>query len=151
VRALDQVGLCRLRHRAADFLNDREFNAQRRRIERFSKVWAQRLGINWFRVAMYFERDGLPMHDHESGWPCLASTNGAWEYMDFTIHWNMPEAAHTDDEELEECVIHEFFHVLVKEMQSDQDVAHEERVVTLLTKAARWTYAAGLREGKKQA
>jgi predicted SprT family Zn-dependent metalloprotease len=57
-----------------------------------------------------------------------------WRYMHAYIGVCVPSVARVSDEELENAVVHELVHILVNEMQKkDQD--HEERAVTLTTKA----------------
>lgn len=80
-----------------------------------------------------------------------------WKRLDATIRVNAYAVEEMDDATLEECVVHELCHVLVSEMRvpywADAPAAimqaqfdHEERVVTMLTKAFGWTFQAGAGE-----
>jgi hypothetical protein len=57
-----------------------------------------------------------------------------WEYMDAVLYLNIKYAEQAEDALLEESIIHELYHVIVAEM-AGAECHHEERVVTMLTKA----------------
>jgi len=63
-----------------------------------------------------------------------------WRYLSASIAVNVKAVARLDDDELERAVVHELIHVLVNEMR-EPGIDHEERVVTMLSKAFFWTRA----------
>lgn len=121
----------------AEGLRDAEYRAQIVRVKKLTKLWSGILGAGWFHIQLCFEREGIE-GAHHTGMPYLACTEGSWEYMNFTIRWNMPLVLETGDEELENAVVHEFMHVFLREMEAE-GAGHEERVATLLARAIIFT------------
>jgi len=116
------------------------FKRHRRRIRRCFDEWGTKLGLRWWSVEIrYYDR---PKHFRKASG---ASANAAmrvwadWRYMTATIAVNVPALAELSDDELERSIVHELVHILVNEMREDDpDVKHEERTVTMLTKAVIW-------------
>lgn len=145
-------------------LNDREYNAQKKRIRSLTQKWIRPLGLGQWRIDIdYCRENEIALsngHDPESAFSALMDVQTQWEYMQASIRINMPFAAGLDDETLERAFVHELMHVMVCEMrvpdwagapievmQSQRD--HEERVVTTLANAMLWIRQAGHDEGAK--
>ncbi len=115
--------------------------ATRRVRKRFERLWeevARPMGMAWWEITITFSTDRerfMRPNDNE----CLMICNADWRYGMATIDVNVGRADETNDEALEEYCVHEMMHILVNEMRQKEDcLAHEERVVTGLTKAFMW-------------
>lgn len=105
--------------------------------------WTYRLGLRWWEVNItyYSEPDEIVHRFRTDGDKvCVAFTDVDWIYSRAYIHVNLPRLMDQDEGEIERIVVHELMHVLVNEMREDE-MHHEERVVTQLTKAIFWTIA----------
>jgi len=134
-------------------MTDREFEAQRKRVRREMNKWRNLMGLGSWAFSYVYCREGLDVPDGYAaeGRTCLMRVNSAWEYCEAEIAISMPMMLETPDEELSRICIHEMMHVLVAELREGaDDIRHEERVVTMLTKAAMWMMeGAALGERKK--
>lgn len=104
-----------------------------RKIAKFVKKWRPLLGLNsWdislqFFAGVYIQADGVPSTGSD------ASCHASWPYMSATIAFDTDSLSNYTDRDLEVVVVHELAHVLVNEMREpDPDVAHEERVTTMV-------------------
>jgi len=109
--------------------------------KRFKRLWkevARPMGMAWWNITCVFSTDRerfVRPNDSE----CLMICNADWRYGIATIDVNVGRADETSDADLEEYYVHEMMHVLVNETRQGEDCwAHEERVVTGLTKAFMW-------------
>jgi len=126
---------------------EQDFRRHRARIKKFTEKWAMHIGANIFKRDNYFSRD----QGDFSGPDVLAISKCDWRYLTSSITWNMTRIVALDptDRDLENYVIHELLHPMVHEMR-EEGIDHEERVVTQLQWAIRWTYEAGIKEGLRQ-
>lgn len=130
-------------------MTDREYRRQKKRLERLVRKWVRPIGLGWFRVRVNYWRDGIEAEREASGFVAVAQTRGHWEYLDFTIDWDMREVAGVDDDELEYMFVHELAHVLIAEAVDGEGGKHIERTATLVAKALIWAREAGQRSGGK--
>lgn len=133
-------------------MTDAEYEALKSKLERMALEWSERIGLGWWKLKFIWCREGINDPDLPHA---AAATDVRWQYLEAKIRFDMPLLADKDhfedDAALEMLVIHELTHVLVNELrcgecQHDEkkDVMHhEERVVTTVAKAFRWTYEAG--------
>jgi hypothetical protein len=146
------------------FVNDREFNTQKRRIRAVTRKFGS-IGIGWWKLDIAYARhpsdmpDAVKPENADGRWECAASTNVAWQYRDAKITFNMEAAAESDDEELEKRFLHEYAHCLLNEMRSiaksndslvENWIEHEESVATSIANTLMWTYKAGQRDPLKK-
>ena len=122
------------------------------RIRKILGPWLDELGLKWWTVHIIYDalkRDGSPK--------CAGTADVDWQYMEASITFHLPKLLDEKDDELEQVVLHELMHILVHEMREwardagpdgyDRCRAHEERVVTTLTKAFIWVRDAA-RDGR---
>lgn len=121
-------------------MTDAEFQAVVDRIKPLVEKWITPLGLKWWRK-IHFD---YARHRKDSENSCVADTEVSWEYCEATVTFYVPtiNTKEIDDAELEYFIIHEYMHVLVKEMRWQDDNAdnrrHEERVCTQLAQAFMW-------------
>ena len=83
------------------------------RIERLASEWEPRLDLPGITVIhRYFENFG---GDNDSG--IIAETEVHYVYRDAVIRWYMPAVVRLDDTDLEDCLVHEYVHVLIAPME----------------------------------
>lgn len=140
-------------------MNDRDYNAQKRRVGRLFNRWAKTLGLNQWALHYQCCREGEMLTDDDrsgdSAFSPVMDCEAQWQYQQVAIRVNTPMLVSMDDEDVERSVVHELCHVLVNEMRTDEPTMeqynHEERVVTMLTNALLWTRRAGYDEGRRDA
>lgn len=128
-------------------MTDKEYNTQKARIRILFKRWRSLLGLsgwqinhNFFDDTGYFQDKDASLNG-ESAPGCLAFTTVSWEYLEASIFWNLPSILPLTDPELEDVLVHECTHILLKEMQAwkscdcPHDMRHEERVCTTIARA----------------
>jgi hypothetical protein len=117
---------------------------KKKQIESLFKKWITRLGLGWWRVDISFYNDPQSIIDHfgvnDDDTLVVARTYTHWIYGKAEIHVNLPVIEKLSDDETERVIVHELLHILVNEMREDE-IHHEERVVTQLTKAIFWVVA----------
>lgn len=117
----------------------RTFRRARRHFER----WIFLLGLRWWDVEVHWYDSGKAFRQASgaTGHNVAMRIEADWRYMRATVYVNVPALARMSDDELERSVVHELCHALVNEMR-EQGIDHEERVVTMLSKAFMWTRGA---------
>ncbi len=139
-------------------MTDAEFRQQKNRILKAFKRWAVPTGMNELVVNHYFHREGLESNnpaDAKNGYVCRARADIKWEYITADFHWNVRDMADVPDFLLDRIVRHEIAHALVREMREwadggENQLAHEERVVSKLAFVFNWCRLAGQKEAKRQ-
>jgi hypothetical protein len=106
-----------------------------RLVKKAFKKWLTPLGLRWWRVTFVWS-DKTP---REKGQPIAGKTFADWRYHEATVYIYQPHLLYLTDEEVEPFVLHELVHILVNEMRRCR-MHHEERVVSDLTRAFRWTW-----------
>ena len=109
--------------------------------ERLARLWediGRKMGMAWWEAEFVYSTDRKRFRRRGNG-ECVMICYADWRYGRFTLDINVKRVAELDDATLESYFIHEMMHVLVNEMRQKEDtLAHEERVVTGLTKAFEW-------------
>ncbi len=108
-------------------------NAEIRRIKKFLAKWIKPLGLEHWRIHLETDIEDAPGYEGALG-VCRAS----WQYQHATIFFQLARCTVESDTEMEEHVVHELVHVLLKEIQCPcdaYDMDHEERVCTHITRA----------------
>jgi hypothetical protein len=104
-------------------------------------TWLRRLGLLWWEIEVcYYDDPGeiiKRFRDPGGDIQVLATTYAEWKYAAARIEINLPAFDGLEADKIERVVVHELCHILVNEMRED-DLHHEERVVTGLTKAMFW-------------
>lgn len=118
------------------------FKHHRNRVRRLAAPWLHVLGLGWYEQIDFNYYDSAKDYRKTNG----ASEGGVmmvwadWRYLRASIAVNVPAVARLNDEQLERVIVHEFVHILVNEMR-ETGIDHEERTVTMITKALFWTRA----------
>ncbi len=138
-------------------MKDREYAAQKRRVLRIIKWWRDELGLRWWHINWEFYDNADPqLFAMEDGGRAFANAKVDWPYLDATIDLNMPRAEDYTDDELENALVHEMCHILVREMRDDREhaqsahplIVHEERVCTTLASAFIWVRKRAEKDGR---
>lgn len=119
-------------------MNDKEYKALKKKIEKLVIRWRDRLGLNSYRLHQEWRRNE-PTEDQNTG----AMTKMRWEYLEADFIWYMPNLVSLTDNELEEVVVHEFCHILLAPLMHE-DTEHGrmvyERVTTTVQRAITYTF-----------
>ena len=103
--------------------------------------WRENLGLNTYRL-----HNSWATEPKEGSPNCAASTEMRWEYLEADFTWYLPNLKQLNDDELEECVVHEFCHILIAPLMHE-DTEHGrliyERVTSTVQRAILWTFQAG--------
>ncbi len=118
-------------------MTKRDFRKECNRISKIWKTWQPILGLSEWDVKLHFYTDVDEEDPDVEAW-----AHASWEYIRADLHFIIPKTLGQTDSELEEIVVHEACHVLVKELQDwstcdcDKfDMKKEERVVTHMCRA----------------
>lgn len=130
-------------------MTDKEFDRQKRRVERIVDKWRNIIGLSDHRLRYKFIRE-----NHTDG-NVAAQCYALWQYKHHIIEFYMPSLMDcTDDDELEEDILHELCHILIapatgNEAPSDK-VAREthEFATQSVCFAIKWAYEAGKKDKK---
>lgn len=114
-----------------------QLRAAKEVIESFVSLWIGRLGLEHWALKQQFHT-GLRPDSPDTA----ACTYSDWKYKHATVEFYLGVMASMGAEEQELVVVHELLHVILNEIhgatdenRSEDDRAHEERVVTELTQA----------------
>lgn len=141
-------------------LTDKEFKAERARVEKLTIHWRNWLGLDWWKVDVHYDAVGDIAISHSDTGASMATISlmdcvAEWEYLLLSIRVNLLETHNLNDADLENAVVHELCHALVSEMRvwenTETGRKHEERVVVHLARAFVWVAENAAKEaGKKQ-
>lgn len=131
-------------------MTDKEFERQKKRVEKILDEWRAILGLNSDRLRYHFNRE------YEEGMVgAVASVNASWQYKNHRIDFYVPKVKEIEsDNELTEAVIHELVHILIHSAtgdntgKSDAEVEKIEYATTSVTYALLWAREAGQRDKK---
>ena len=129
-------------------MNDAEFEREKDRVRNFFNKWTTLLGLRWWqKIDIEYFREPLPPYKDEIPHPeAIADTRCRWRYLTAHIRISLSVVLdhEYDDDQIEYIVVHELCHCLVNEMRPTEwdqnDLDHEERVVTHLAQAFLWTF-----------
>jgi hypothetical protein len=127
-------------------MTDKEFNQQKKRVQKFWNKWFKTIGLGWFRVEVHWNR--LRNEDYPDE---VAHTTTNWQYRQAAVTFNLPACVDLNDEVLEEAVIHEMSHILVggiQDFRDDQAREITEYTVTTVARAILWSREAGSEDAK---
>ena len=121
-------------------------------VEASLKKWLKPLGLLWWDVQVHFYDDPADIVNvfkcDEDQVIVVARTYVTWQYATANLHFNLIALVGMSDDKVERIVVHELVHILINEM-NEQEQHHEERVVTGLTKAFLWVEdLLAIKEGK---
>jgi len=111
-----------------------------KKIKKICDLWIYRLGLRWWEVTVNYIEDPQTIIDIfrvSDDSIVIAKTFSDWRYMTANIYLNIPPMLTMSSNQIQRIIVHELLHVLVNEMRND-GIDHEERVVTMLTKAVFW-------------
>lgn len=97
-------------------MNDKEFEAQKRRIKALTDKYHRALGFGWYKVDHTYIRE--MDHDEERQ---VAKTTVSWQYLMADVAWNMPLVADQTDEQLRSIWFHEYAHILTAPLMQGVD------------------------------
>lgn len=123
-------------------MTDKEFNMQKKRVQKYIDRWFKTLGLGWFKVDMNWSRERDEREPKTAGY-----VNTLWQYRSASITWFLPAVADCDDDSLEGVVVHEFTHILVAPLMAvskEEDLSLQHEYATeSLARAFIWAREAG--------
>jgi hypothetical protein len=135
-----------------DAMTDADFEKEMARVKIAVDRWYEPLGLRlWQRVDVRYWRE--PLTD-DNGQPLtvVADCHADWKYLCAQFRFCLPKTADWDDDQLDYIVRHEMLHALVNEMRADggqDNIDHEERVVTNLAMVLGWVREQGQADAPK--
>jgi hypothetical protein len=119
------------------------------RCERLLRHWQYCLGLKWWNIeAIYYS--SAKQYQKATGSDRAACVHADWEYLKAFISICLPVTRTLKKRDLRRMITHELVHCLVSEMrEADPTFKHEERVVTTITNALRWTALHGKDESQR--
>ena len=124
-------------------MTDKEYNVQKKRIEKYINKWQGPMGLKWFSIQSAYCRE------HRDGLECdiCADTEVLWEYRKAVITYYIPKIETITDGQLEDVIVHELCHVLLGGLKRD-DTPREvlEYTTQLVADSMQWVRAAGKRD-----
>lgn len=103
-------------------------------IRKYIKKWKTNLFLGSWRIN-FNVRDYLKTGD--DGFGTIATCDSSWQYFEATLNFSLEKMANMEEKDIEGVVVHELLHAVVNEMR-EEDIKHEERVVSQLTMIALW-------------
>lgn len=125
-------------------MTDKEYRKQKARVKKFWGKWFNTLGLHWWGIDLYWQRERNEDEPSE-----LGHTSSNWQYRTAAVTFNIPVVAEINDDKLEEAVVHEMTHILVAPIQDfrdDQARDITELTVTTVARALIWSREAGKRD-----
>jgi hypothetical protein len=133
-------------------MNDKEFSAQKKRIEKLIKDYTTTLGLGHWNFTYKFEREKLEYDSEEKNVSTVMSIIPSWEYKSATVSFHLIETKELTDNNLKRTFFHEMVHALVAPMSAKSKKMEEEMVATDISNALFWleknAYEKGLKDGR---
>lgn len=104
-----------------------------RRVKLLFKKWTALLGLDQWNIVI--ELAPAASFDAVGHLNAAATCSALWEYETATIRFNEDDVAQSDDEELEDTIVHELQHCMLNELRREHKMGNEERTATMLTRA----------------
>ena len=134
-------------------MNDKEYEKQKKRVEKLFKKWRDPLGLGWWRITISYSREHAKGDtryappDVNGIYDCVFDITCDYYYKIATIEAYLPVIKDIKDENLERYFIHEMMHIILKPMQHKEKAPDEELVATSLADAFLWVVE-GVKEKK---
>lgn len=125
-------------------MNDKEYNIQKKRVQKLINKWRRPIGMGWWRIEFAFTRER-----NADEYNCVAMTESRWQYRYAAITFYLPAVADNDDDFLENIVVHEFSHVLISSMAQAIPEEHQmehEYATECVAQAILWAREAGSKD-----
>lgn len=128
-------------------MNDKEYEKQKKRVQKCFYKWRTPLGIGWWRVTLEYSREGMSStryepSDHNGKFACVLAVTSDYYYKTAVIEANLPVIQEVKDEDLDRYMLHELMHLHLKPMQHPDKTEQEELVATSLADAILWVVEA---------
>lgn len=117
-------------------MNDQEYEQEKQRCVVLFEEWRSILRLQAWQLTYSFYRGQHPRGESAAGGRCVMEVQGDWRYLQGSVDIYTGETKDLSDEDLLDCVIHELMHLHLTEISIEDENfrAHEERVVTQLTR-----------------
>lgn len=119
-----------------------KYKRTKKLVRKYIDKWITPLGLRWWHIDVHYVRDKKTIQKYfsneDEGKVTFARVFSDWQYLKASVYVNVREAAGQTEEEIEDMILHELCHLLVNEMR-EPGLKHEERVVTGLQRAFKWT------------
>ncbi len=122
-------------------MNDKQFKEQRRRVRKLWTKWQDVLGLYAWDVTLNYFRGAIDV-DGAINFDAAGCAKVSWEYQRATLSFDLEAVMAMDDRVLEEMIVHECTHILLRQMRqdwftspSDLNMPHEEHVATMISRA----------------
>lgn len=123
-------------------MTDKEYRNQKNRLRKLIKKWHTKIGMSWWKVDYVYSRTNKQNESDATYRPidyiCLMDTSTDFYYLDARITFYLPTVKDTEDDVLEESLIHEYMHVYLNPLKDDNKAKEEELVATKLARAILW-------------
>ncbi len=124
-------------------MTDQEYKSQKKRIQILIDKWISPLGLRWWRIRFnYFREDRKngetsyrPLIGEDGDWKVMFATTCDPYYLTASIDCYLPTILEADNDEVEECFLHELMHVILSPMHHKATRKEEELVATNLARA----------------
>jgi hypothetical protein len=123
-------------------MTDKEYEKQKKRIQKLIRKWVKRLGLGWWKIDFNYHRElrNEPTNYNPNGeWNCPMATGSDFYYLTASVDVYLSVIKDVSDELLEECFLHEMMHIFLKPMSTGKTAKEEELVATKLARAFIWS------------
>ncbi len=112
-------------------MTDRTVKQLHALIHKYVKKWKSELFLGMWTINFNL-RDWLT-NNHGDGTLTVARCDSRWAYFEADLEFSFMILKDKSNEFIERTVLHELLHIVVHEMQIEEGIEHEERVVSHLT------------------
>ena len=130
-------------------MNDKEYEKQKKRVNKVFNKWRTPLGLGWWRIDLTYSRETSAGGELVYAAPsiggkftCAMEVTCDFYYKTAIITFYLPTIQFISDQVLDRYMIHELMHIHLKPMQHPERAKEEELVATSLADAILWTIEA---------
>lgn len=127
-------------------MTDKQYDQQKKRIEKYVNKWLQLFHLHNWKGRCVWERDSKKNNDGET--EVLAHCFSDWKYLIYELTFFLSSFVHKSEKDVERIVVHEMLHIVINEMRENRH-ENEERVVSTLTNIMEDVYEAGQKNSIK--